>query len=87
MPCLGSWVELGKRLFDVVLNKGGLWHLYGHSWEIDRLGLWGGLRELLDYICRRDGVSYLPNAALLQPQQPPPLPAGRSEAPASIADL
>ena len=77
MPCLGSWVELGKRLFDVVLKDGGFWHLYGHSWEIERMGLWGGLRELLDYICRHDGVSYIPNAALVELHQAPPLPAGR----------
>jgi len=71
MPCLANWVELGKRLFDVVLKDGGLWHLYGHSWEIERLGLWGGLRELLDYVCRHEGVSYIPNAALLGLQQAP----------------
>lgn len=77
MSRLGRWVDLGKRLFDVALKNGGVWHLYGHSWEIERLGLWDGLRELLDYISRRDGVRYVPNAALLQLQQAPPLPAGR----------
>ena len=77
MPCFGSWVELGKRLFDVVLKEGGIWHLYGHSWEIERLALWGGLRELLDHICRRESVSYIPNGALLQPQHAPPLPVAR----------
>jgi peptidoglycan/xylan/chitin deacetylase (PgdA/CDA1 family) len=68
MPRLGNWVELGKRLFDAVLEDGGVWHLYGHSWEIERLGLWGGLRELLEYVCRRDAVWYVPNCALLQTQ-------------------
>jgi len=72
MPRLGSWVELGKRLFDAVLKDGGVWHLYGHSWEIDRLDLWGGLRELLDYVCQRDGVRYVPNYALLLPQPAAP---------------
>jgi peptidoglycan/xylan/chitin deacetylase (PgdA/CDA1 family) len=68
MPRLGSWVELAKRLFDAVLEDGGVWHLCGHSWQIERLDLWGGLRELLDYVCRRDAVRYVPNCALLQPQ-------------------
>jgi hypothetical protein len=45
-----SWLELGKRLFDVVLENGGVWHLFGHSWEIERLGLWGDLGEILDYV-------------------------------------
>ena len=65
-PRLGSWLELGKGLFDAVLENGGIWHLYGHSWEIDRLGLWDDLGELLDYVCRRDDVTYLPNCALLR---------------------
>lgn len=68
MPRLANWVELGKRLFDAVLRDGGIWHLYGHSWEIEDLGLWDGLGEILDYVCRRDGVLYVPNCALLDPQ-------------------
>ena len=64
-PRLGSWLELGKRLFDAVLENGGIWHLYGHSWEIERLGLWDTLSELLDHVGRRDGVNYVPNGALL----------------------
>lgn len=66
MPCLGNWVELGKSLFDAVLEDGGVWHLYGHSWEIESLGLWDDLRELLDYVSRRETVRYVPNCALLQ---------------------
>jgi len=65
MPRLGNWVELGKRLFDTVLQKGGIWHLFGHSWEIDSHGLWDELREILDYVGQRQRVSYLPNCALL----------------------
>jgi hypothetical protein len=58
---LGNWLELGKRLFDSVLQNGGIWHLYGHSWEIDELGLWKDLEQMLDYVCKRNGVMYLPN--------------------------
>lgn len=68
MPRLGNWVELGKSLFDTVMENGGVWHLYGHSWEIERLGLWNGLRELLDYVCQRDEVRYVRNCELLEPQ-------------------
>lgn len=61
----GSWVELGKKLFDRVVREAGVWHLYGHSWEIDQLGLWGDLGRILDYVCRRDGVAYIPNGKVL----------------------
>jgi peptidoglycan-N-acetylglucosamine deacetylase len=62
---LGNWVELSKSLFDVALQDGGVWHLYGHSWEIDRLRLWDDLREVLDYISRRKGVYYMTNGELV----------------------
>lgn len=75
---LGNWLELGKRLFDSVLEKGGVWHLWGHSWEIDKLGLWGDLGKMLDYVCNRQGVSYLSNGDLLRlPAQHPRFPAMR----------
>jgi peptidoglycan/xylan/chitin deacetylase (PgdA/CDA1 family) len=60
-----SWVELGKHLFREVLEQGGIWHLYGHSWEIDELNLWTDLCELLDYISHRKGVRYLNNGQLV----------------------
>ncbi len=62
---LDSWFELGKRLFDAVMENGGVWHLYGHSWEIDRLGLWDELRDMLDYVSHREGVRYVPNCELV----------------------
>jgi peptidoglycan-N-acetylglucosamine deacetylase len=62
---LGDWVALSKSLFDAVLQDGGIWHLYGHSWEIERLGLWDGLREVVDYVSRREGVHYMTNGELI----------------------
>jgi hypothetical protein len=63
--CSG-WVELAKRLFDQVLYRGGVWHLYGHAWEIESLQLWSGLKEVLDYVHGRDEVAYVCNGDLLR---------------------
>jgi hypothetical protein len=72
----GSWVELSKVLFDLTLRRGGIWHLYGHSWEVDELQLWDDLEEILDYVSGRADVLYLPNAAALDmlPSQKSHLP-------------
>jgi peptidoglycan-N-acetylglucosamine deacetylase len=59
-----NWVELGKRLFDRVLAEGGVWHLFGHSWEIEQRGLWAGLEELTRYVSGRPEVRYVSNGAL-----------------------
>jgi hypothetical protein len=63
---LGNWLELGKKLFDSVLESGGIWHLYGHSHDIEELGLWRDLEQILDYVCKRKGVMYVPNCELIR---------------------
>ena len=60
-----SWVELAKILFDSILMGSGVFHLYGHSWEIDELGLWDDLEQVLDYVANREDVLYLPNSKAL----------------------
>lgn len=60
-----SWIELTKLLFDSTMQDSGVFHLYGHSWEIDELRLWSDLEEILDYICNRKDVLYLPNSGAL----------------------
>jgi peptidoglycan-N-acetylglucosamine deacetylase len=64
MSRLGSWLELSKSLFDSALENGGMWHLYGHSHELDKLGLWKGLEEILNYVGQRKEVKYVTNGEL-----------------------
>jgi peptidoglycan-N-acetylglucosamine deacetylase len=63
---LDNWVDLAKALFDSVLKNGGIWHLYGHSQEIESMGMWKDLEAILDYVSRREGVLYLPNSGLVR---------------------
>jgi peptidoglycan-N-acetylglucosamine deacetylase len=71
MRCRGQswwqkpWVDVGKQMFQYVLEHGGVWHLYGHSWEVDELGIWSDLAELLNYVCHREDVAYITNGELL----------------------
>lgn len=61
-----DWIAIGKKLFDRVLVKGGVWHLWGHSWEIDEMGLWDEMRSMLEYVCGRDDVVYLNNGDMVE---------------------
>jgi hypothetical protein len=61
-----NWMELAKTTFDTVFRKGGVWHLWGHSWEIDELNLWGDVEELFDYISNRSDVHYLTNGDVVE---------------------
>jgi peptidoglycan-N-acetylglucosamine deacetylase len=62
-----GWLLLGKKLFDRTLRNGGVWHLYGHPWEIERLNLWSQLAEMLDYVSNCENVAYLTNGQLFSP--------------------
>ena len=66
MICFENWVKLAKNLFDQVLRNGGVWHLYGHAWELEKLNLWAQVEEVLDYVSGRDAVAYVTNAQVLQ---------------------
>lgn len=40
-------VTMTEKLGEIVVREGGALHVWGHSWEIDRLGLWQQLDRLL----------------------------------------
>jgi peptidoglycan/xylan/chitin deacetylase (PgdA/CDA1 family) len=61
-----SWLQLAKTTFDRVLANGGVWHLYGHPWEIEKLNLWGDLVEILNYVRDREDVVYATNVEVIQ---------------------
>jgi peptidoglycan/xylan/chitin deacetylase (PgdA/CDA1 family) len=66
LACVANWARLGMASFDRVLASGGVFHLWGHSWEIERFGQWGRLVSLLDHISARDGVRYVTNGGLFE---------------------
>lgn len=58
------WDRLAMRLFDRVLEVGGVFHLWGHSWEVAQRGWWADLQRVCAYIAGRPGVRYLDNGAI-----------------------
>ena len=59
------WDRLAKDMFDDVLARGGVYHLWGHSWEIEKFGDWERLEGVLSYISGRPGVRYVTNQELI----------------------
>ncbi len=60
-----NWPNLSKAIFDQVLKKGDYFHLWGHSWEIEKYGMWTDLEDFLKYIANREDCIYLTNGGLL----------------------
>ncbi|HEY4198832.1 MAG TPA: polysaccharide deacetylase family protein [Mucilaginibacter sp.] len=72
-PELQFWLATGQLTdilaltdlyLDVVERKGGCFHLWGHSWEIEKLNLWGRLESVIQHLSQRSGYQYLENGEM-----------------------
>ena len=63
MRCL-EWDALAKAMFDQVIKEGGIYHIWGHSWEIDEYDDWERLENVFRYISANPKVSYVTNGEL-----------------------
>jgi hypothetical protein len=45
-----DWAALARSLLAEVLERGGVFHLWGHSWELEQTGQWQRLEEVLRYM-------------------------------------
>lgn len=46
-------VQIAYEKINEVAKNGGRFHLWGHSWEINQLGLWRDLELIFDYMHHR----------------------------------
>lgn len=60
------WDILALAMFDRVLRKGGVFHLWGHSAEIEDHKDWSRLERVLQYISNRINVEYLTNSEIYE---------------------
>lgn len=60
-----SWLSAAKATFDVTKKNNGVFHLWGHSWEIEKYGMWKDLEALLQYITKQTDNEYVTNGELV----------------------
>jgi peptidoglycan/xylan/chitin deacetylase (PgdA/CDA1 family) len=75
LPGLANWLKRHRgssdmdtivaQSLDHVRANGGVLHIWGHSWELERFELWDDLERLLDTLADHDDVEYVTNAALI----------------------
>lgn len=60
-----DWAALAKDLFLRTVERGGVFHLWGHSWEIDEQGQWENLEMFLTAMCQwREQLKSVTNSEL-----------------------
>jgi peptidoglycan-N-acetylglucosamine deacetylase len=67
---LSNWSDWAKVLFDDVRKEGGVWHLFGHSWEIAETDIWSQVSDVLRYVSGHADVSYVTNTGVLRARLP-----------------
>lgn len=60
-----SWDNLAIALFNKTLSEGGVFHLWGHSWEYEKFNTWEKLERVLAAISNNNKVEYKTNSELL----------------------
>jgi peptidoglycan-N-acetylglucosamine deacetylase len=59
-----DWEQLARQMFDQAVARGGVFHLWGHSWVVERAGDWDRLDRVLAYISGHPRATYVTNAEL-----------------------
>ena len=62
---LFDWEQRAKAIFSLFLKYGGVFHIYGHSKEIDKNNEWNKLESLFSYLSNREGVDYFTNGQVI----------------------
>lgn len=65
LSAMHSWLSVAKATFDAALKNGNVFHLWGHSWEIEKYGMWDEFEKFLEYIGNRNDCEYATNGELV----------------------
>lgn len=60
-----SWQNLALAMFDRAYAEGGVFHIWGHSWEVDKYQMWDDLEKVLKYISSHKGVEFKTNSEII----------------------
>lgn len=65
-PSIFSWESFAKASLKYAVNHGNYFHLYGHSWELEKYCLWGKLENLLKYASQIPQIEFLTNSEVVE---------------------
>jgi hypothetical protein len=59
-----KWLDIAKLVFNEVKNTKSVFHLWGHSWEIEKQNLWQELGDFMRFVSTHKDIIYLDNSSL-----------------------
>ncbi len=64
-----SWLTVAKAAFDVAQKNGDIFHLWGHSWEIEKYNMWNDLEKFLEYAAQSKDYESVTNGEMIQAEK------------------
>ena len=64
--CTKCWAELALGFFELALKNGGVWHLWGHSWEVEEKSMWKELALVFAQVSACKEVVHLSNTEMIR---------------------
>ena len=61
-----SWNNFAEEYFRSVVKNGGQFHLWGHSWEIEKYGMWQDLEKFFKFVSQQKDISFLTNSEFIE---------------------
>jgi peptidoglycan/xylan/chitin deacetylase (PgdA/CDA1 family) len=53
-----NWNTLGKEIFDVLIEQGGIFHVFGHAWQVNEIEGWTKLEDLFCHMAFQKKAIY-----------------------------
>lgn len=69
LTALTSWVSLADALLRKAQKCDGIWHLWGHSWEIEKYDMWSSLENVLSIASQYDAKAMTNTEVILSQQE------------------
>ena len=60
-----SWQRAARAAFDHSYKHGKVFHLWGHSWELESYDMWKDFEDFMRYIASHKDVEFVTNSELL----------------------
>jgi len=61
-----NWAKVAKKYFDLTLKSSGVYHLWGHTAEIEKHNLWPQIEDVFKHISNNKNIKYLTNSETIK---------------------
>lgn len=71
ITALTNWTSFATALLNTANHQNAVWHLWGHSWEIEKFDMWSSLDKILSIASQLNARSMTNTEVILSAQEKP----------------